>query len=285
MLESVQFLYLEDTPALPVKFINCGHASVHNTRYFWDGTKRGDSNSMPLAIWQYTVSGCGAIDIDGKTTFLKPGMAFLVTVPDKHIYYLPESSSHWEFLYLTGSGFALTELTCSMQQKFGKILHHLPQSPVVQKTLEMIREYQEKPLPDCCKASAMAYDMWMLLYQELNSSAKAGGSPLLTAAAGYLRKNLLKTPCDVTELAAALGYSRAHFTRKFTAECGMPPGKFLLDWRLRMAARILSTEHSQIKSVAWQTGFSDVSHFCRVFKQKYGISPKSFCAVTDDKNS
>ena len=122
-------------------------------------------------------------------------------------------------------------------------------------------------------------------FMELNSSAKAGGSPLLTAAAGYLRKNLLKTPCDVTELAAALGYSRAHFTRKFTAECGMPPGKFLLDWRLRMAARILSTEHSQIKSVAWQTGFSDVSHFCRVFKQKYGISPKSFCAVTDDKNS
>ena len=284
MLESVQFLYLEDTSPLPVKFINCGHASVHNTRYFWDGTKRGDNNSTPLAIWQYTVSGCGAIDIDGKTTLLKPGMAFLVTVPDKHTYYLPENSSHWEFLYLTGSGFALIELTYAMQQKFGKILHHPPQSQVVQKTLEMIRLYQEKPLPDFCTASAMAYDMWMVLYQELNSNSTQDASPLLTAASDYLRKNLLKTPCDVTELAAALGFSRAHFTRKFTAECGMPPGKFLLDWRLRMAARILSTEHSQIKSAAWRTGFSDVSHFCRVFKQKYGVSPKSFCIGSEEKN-
>ena len=147
MLESVQFLYLEDTSPLPVKFLNCGHASVNTPRYCWDGEKRIDSNSTPLAIWQYTVSGCGAIDIDGKTTLLKPGMAFLVTVPDKHTYYLPENSSHWEFLYLTGSGFALIELTYAMQQKFGKILQHSAQSPTVRKTLEIIREYQEKPPP------------------------------------------------------------------------------------------------------------------------------------------
>ena len=95
---------------------------------------------------------------------------------------------------------------------------------------------------------------------------------------------LHKTPCDVTELAAAVGYSRAHFTRKFSEECGISPGKFLLDWRLRIAAQMLATDYSQIKSIAWQSGFADVSHFCRVFKQKYGLSPKSFRLSPMSKN-
>ena len=277
MIKSIHFFCMSEPPDLPAVLLNCGHETTSSANYRWHGQHRREVTDKPIAIWQYTVSGQGAIRVGDQVHTLETGKAFLVTVPDKHIYYLPESSSHWEFLYLTGSGFALIELTYAMQQKFGKILQHSAQSPTVRKTLEIIREYQEKPLPDFCTASAMAYDIWMVLYQELNSNSTQDASPLLTAASDYLRRNLLKTPCDVTELAAALGYSRAHFTRKFTAECGMPPGKFLLDWRLRMAARILSTEHSQIKSAAWRTGFSDVSHFCRVFKQKYGVSPKSFC--------
>ncbi|MBR2357579.1 MAG: helix-turn-helix transcriptional regulator [Lentisphaeria bacterium] len=98
------------------------------------------------------------------------------------------------------------------------------------------------------------------------------------------QKNLHKTLCDVTELTAAVGYSRAHFTRKFSEECGISPGKFLLDWRLRIAAQMLTADYSQIKSIARQTGFTDVSHFCRVFKQKYGLSPKAFRLSSISRN-
>ena len=276
MLEVVQFLYLDNNPMLPVRFLNCGHASVSSSSYHWNGLNRGDSQS-PLAIWQYTLSGCGAIQIDGKTHLLKPGMAFLVTVPDEHIYYLPENSERWEFLYLTVSGNVLIDLTCAMQKKFGKILHHTPNSQVVRKTLETIQQYKDQPLPDICTASAMAYEFWMTILNELSAeSSEKSSSPLLETVVQYLQKNLHKTPCDVTELAAAAGYSRAHFTRKFSEECGVPPGKFLLDWRLHIAAQMLAADHSQIKSIAWQTGFTNVSHFCRVFRQKYGLSPKSF---------
>ena len=81
---------------------------------------------------------------------------------------------------------------------------------------------------------------------------------------------------SVSDLANHLGYSRAHFTRKFAAESNISPGKFLLDWRLNMAAKILSSQYIQIKAVAYQTGFTDVSHFCRVFRRKYHLSPEEF---------
>jgi AraC-like DNA-binding protein len=120
-----------------------------------------------------------------------------------------------------------------------------------------------------------------------NKILAADTSRNLTLA--YLRvttkqKNLHKTLCDVTELAAAAGYSRAHFTRKFSEECGISPGKFLLDWRLRIAAQMLTADYSQIKSIARQTGFTDVSHFCRVFKQKYGLTPKAFRLSSISRN-
>ncbi|MBO5924255.1 MAG: hypothetical protein J6Q81_07040, partial [Lentisphaeria bacterium] len=81
MLEFVQFIYVDNNPLLPARFLNCGHATVASSSYRWSGLNRGDSKA-PMAIWQYTVAGCGAIKINGETHLLKPGMAFLVTVPD-----------------------------------------------------------------------------------------------------------------------------------------------------------------------------------------------------------
>jgi AraC-like DNA-binding protein len=123
----------------------------------------------------------------------------------------------------------------------------------------------------------MAYEFWMMILHELSTgNIEKTTDSLLERVVDHLQKNLHKTPCDVTELAAAVGYSRAHFTRKFSEECGISPGKFLLDWRLRIAAQMLATDYSQIKSIAWQSGFTDVSHFCRVFKQETGLTPLQY---------
>lgn len=285
MLSSVQFLYIDDSFALPAEFINCGHASVDSIRYRWDGCNRWDCKFQKMAIWQYTVSGCGAIDIGDKQYLLKPGMAFLVTVPDDHVYYMPFCADHWEFVYLTATGSGIIELTEKLQQKFGKVLNHGRSSAVVRKTLDYINMYKDQPLPDRFTASGMAYEMWITLAGELNAAQDLNSVSLLEQVSDYLRKNLQNVPSDVAELASAVGLSRAHFTRKFAAEYGVSPGKFLLEWRLRMAAQLLGTEHGLVKQVAYQTGFTDVSHFCRVFRKKYLVSPKVFRSMPAETRS
>ena len=74
-----------------------GRQLTCDRNYSWDGTKRGDRD---MVIWQYTVSGCGAVDYAQRTILLEPGKAFLLMVPEKHRYYLPECSDHWEFMYI-----------------------------------------------------------------------------------------------------------------------------------------------------------------------------------------
>ena len=82
---------------------------------------------------------------------------------------------------------------------------------------------------------------------------------------------------SVDELAEVAGFSRAHFSRQFTASQGTPPAGFVLQERMRRAARLLSS-HSllPVKEIAILTGFKDPNYFAKVFRRFFGTSPTEF---------
>lgn len=276
MVDVLQFAYVDSVIDLPVIFLNCGRDYVTG-KYCWDGVLRHDVNGHSIAIWQYTISGSGMIEYGGRKQTLNPGDAFLVATPDEHQYYLPRSAKYWEFIYFTVAGDLIIELTKNLRQKLGTVIHHPQDSPVVRKALDIFNKYNVESFPDKYKLSALAYEFWMDIASEQERFAVAGAKHTLRdTAALYLQKNFNRHDCSVGSLAEFLGYSRAHFSRKFIAECGISPGKFMMDYRLQMAAQILSTEYCQIKEVAWRTGFVDVSHFCRVFRRKFQVTPEEY---------
>ena len=277
MLKLVQFFVMDDVPDLPVVLVNCGHQSLARGHYRFDGRLRRDTLGREVAIWQYTLSGRGCIEVGGERRELTAGDAFLVTVPDDHAYYLPRRSSHWEFLYLTWTGRSAIELGQRLRRQFGVVVHHPQPSRLVERAQELLRKYDGKALPNRWASSALGYELWMVLAEELHSQAGETTTPeLVVALAEYLRQNPDKSGQGIARIAAALGYSRAHFTRRFTAECGISPARYLLEQRLRLAAQILGTTRCQVKDVAWRTGFTDVSHFCRVFRRRFQVSPEIF---------
>ena len=48
---------------------------------------------------------------------------------------------------------------------------------------------------------------------------------------------------------------------------------YLNDFRLNVAARLLSSNDYSILSVAENCGFFNLSYFNRMFKKKYGVTP------------
>ena len=66
----------------------------------------------------------------------------------------------------------------------------------------------------------------------------------------HVRANLDK-PLSVSDLAEIAGFSRAHFSRMFAASEGVPPAEFVLQERMRRAARLL-TSHAllPVKEIA-----------------------------------
>jgi AraC-like DNA-binding protein len=78
---------------------------------------------------------------------------------------------------------------------------------------------------------------------------------------------------DVDSMAAAAGYSRAHFTRAFKAAFGETPRAYLLTRRLERAASLLRSTDWPVNEVCWAVGLTSVGSFTTSFSRMYGMTP------------
>jgi AraC-like DNA-binding protein len=69
--------------------------------------------------------------------------------------------------------------------------------------------------------------------------------------------------------------SLATFKRDFQKVYGITPGKWLLEQRLDHAMRLLKNSHKTISEATFESGFENVSHFSRSFKQRFGLAPSA----------
>jgi AraC-like DNA-binding protein len=80
----------------------------------------------------------------------------------------------------------------------------------------------------------------------------------------------------IREVCNALGISRAQMYRKFKTMTDSTPHEFLRTYRLQRAKELLLTTDHNVSEVAYLTGFKNISHFSRVFKEEFGKNPGKF---------
>jgi DNA-binding LacI/PurR family transcriptional regulator/AraC-like DNA-binding protein len=75
------------------------------------------------------------------------------------------------------------------------------------------------------------------------------------------------------KLADAVNVSEDYLTRIFRREMGFSLWEYLNNYRVHLAAELLTHTGDAIYEVAQKTGFQDQAYFCRVFKKIYGKAP------------
>lgn len=73
--------------------------------------------------------------------------------------------------------------------------------------------------------------------------------------------------------------SLSSFKRDFQNLYNESPGKWIIKKRVEYAANLLLCSDQSISQVAFESGFEDLSHFSRVFKEKTGKNPSEFRKV------
>lgn len=81
---------------------------------------------------------------------------------------------------------------------------------------------------------------------------------------------------SVADIARSLGFSRKYFSAVFQKHVGITPQDYVVDRRMRMAKLRLDACESNLKTLAYQLGYSDYSSFSRAFKRVVGISPQEY---------
>ena len=81
---------------------------------------------------------------------------------------------------------------------------------------------------------------------------------------------------SVADAAGITGYSSAHFMRIFRQETGQTFLRFLNDYRLSAAVYYLKETEDSVSAIASACGFDNFSYFTRMFRRKYGVSPREY---------
>ncbi|MEB4613757.1 helix-turn-helix transcriptional regulator [Leucobacter sp. M11] len=100
----------------------------------------------------------------------------------------------------------------------------------------------------------------------------------ITNATRLLRSHLGRA-WTVDDLAREVLISPSQLTRIFRADLGVSPAAYLRQVRVDRMAELLSTMTIGVSAAARQAGWSNTTVASRAFKERYGVSPRSFAAT------
>jgi AraC-like DNA-binding protein len=89
----------------------------------------------------------------------------------------------------------------------------------------------------------------------------------------FVRDNLDQA-ISLQDMATAAGLSPMHFAAQFRAATGKRPHHFLLEERVARAKFLMQGTQLSLYDIALAVGFKTQAHFCTVFKQAVGETPK-----------
>lgn len=94
---------------------------------------------------------------------------------------------------------------------------------------------------------------------------------ILTYISKHYQENI-----TIEDIAAHCFYSKSYFMKFFRETMGVSFISYLNDYRLEIAAKLLTETSDNIVDIALNTGFDNLSYFNRCFKKKYGMTPGKY---------
>lgn len=141
-------------------------------------------------------------------------------------------------------------------------------------TLTGIRRVTE--LLHCLESLCECQESVLLASEGFERQIRISANPRLESVLDHIATHFSDTELTVSHLAEMAGMNKSAFSRQFKNTTGRTPTKYLNDLRLGSSRRLLLDSQLKILDVCFQSGFSSVSHFNKLFKTQYNISPSEF---------
>lgn len=271
---TTSFFYPDRKLVLHSMISSCGFEEKREGDvYYWDGMKRGNA---AFFLWQLTLAGRGMLRNEDNEYIQNPGDAMFLRIPHNHCYWLPEDSASWQFVYFCLYGRENVRILQQLHNHTGCVMKYSGDSPFFKTVVDICAMAARGEIASPFDNSIKAYKFTMELVKDRMPAYAEKSKPEFIRDVEVFCRNHLGEDLRVDDLATASGYSRYHFSRLFTKYQGVSPAFFLRNLRLQEAANMLQGKRLTIKETAAACGFMDCSHFCRLFRDAYGVSPETF---------
>ncbi len=211
---------------------------------------------------------------DGRQP-LEPGSLVLVAPDDVHGFATAERD-----------GYRIVNLAFPLPAWASFVARHLPDGdplavPLARRSyrlgraeLQELQRFAAELLAGARHARALER-FWLNLLFVLREQSPAGETPLIPpwlrhALAGLTPAGLER---GVPALVAACDKSAEHVARECRRCFGKTPTELVNALRLDHAARLLLETEASVVNLALACGFSNLSHFYRLFRDRHGVTP------------
>lgn len=212
-------------------------------------------------------SGSGILNIEGKSYTLQENDMFYLHANVPHEYYPIEGEFVTEFLSFFGSSVDIIRNYYNLEN-YG-VYKQKSSGSFKSELLKLFNNFDS--VHEASTLSEMTYSAVIAFFDE---ACRKDYTPI-EKVHSFLNANYAK-PISLDDILSFYPYSRTKLCTDYKKEYGVTLFDALTTIRLNHAQLILrSKPYLQLKNIAEASGFGDVSYFCKIYKKKYGHSPKS----------
>ncbi len=228
----------------------------------------------------FILDGKGILEVNDKLYHLKKDDIFLI--PKGHpIHYFADDENPWEYMWITFDGeMAAAYLNHMELTADSPMIHSTIPNKVYVPLIQKILDTNELTFANEIKRVGYLYEIISTII-EAQSAAKAEknqydypGSTYVDYALQYIKFNY--DHIKVNDIAQYIGINRSYLTAVFKKQLNISPQEYLVSFRLKKAAELLSTTNMSIQDISASIGYKNAMTFSKMFKQTYGICPKNY---------
>ena len=137
-----------------------------------------------------------------------------------------------------------------------------------------IKDY--KTLSNCFLFDNKKLKQFQLLYSIMERLDFEQSKNPLSSIINYIETNISDNTITNEILAQKMGISEVYLRKLFLSNLGSTPKQYILDLRIKKAKKMLVESNYTVMKISEKCGFSSPYHFCRIFKEKIGMTPTEY---------
>lgn len=117
--------------------------------------------------------------------------------------------------------------------------------------------------------------------EQEGSLSTANKKELIGQVKSYITAHL-KEDLRMEQMARQFCISADYLSKLFKREEGIGIGDYIVDERMFLAAQLLKVGRANVSRIAYECGYDNYSYFTKVFKKKYGMTPREYMQKAGD---